>query len=106
MDRAGVPDDRAWIVTLWTADGAQAARITGIDRKDTALLTAARALVGADVTLPRCVRARIEGYDRRARREVSWWVGEVPPEPPTPPAVPDAPPTPAAKQGRRWPWSR
>lgn len=107
-DRAGPRPGTEWTVTLWTEDGAQAAHITGIDGRDAALLTAARALVGEDVYLARCARARVEGWDRRRRRAVSWWLGEAPHRPPAPsPALPPMPPLPEqAKPRGRWPWSR
>jgi len=105
MDKAAPSPGREWTVTLWTGDGAQAARITGVDGQDAALLTAARALVGADVYLPRCARALVEGFDWRARQPRAWWLGEAPPRPPAPPPVREPLP-PAAKPRGRWPWSR
>lgn len=107
-DRAGPRPGTEWTVTLWTGDGAQAARITGIDGRDAALLTAARALVGEDVYLPHCARARVEGWDGRRRRAVSWWLGQAPQRPPemhAPASQPTPPPPQAAPRGR-WPWSR
>lgn len=106
MERAGPSPEREWTVTLWLRDGTQAAQIIGIDRKETALLTAARALVGADVTLPRCYRALIEGWDARRRAQREWWIGEAPACPPEPPPPMPTPAPREAKRRGRWPWSR
>lgn len=108
VDPAPPRPGHEWTVTLWTEDGAQAARITGIDGRDAALLTAARALVGADALLPRCTRALVEGFDWRARRPRAWWLGEAPHRPPEPPAPvePSEAPAPPEKARGRWPWSR
>jgi hypothetical protein len=107
-DIEGPRPGRDWTVTLWTADGREAARITGIAKRDGALLTAARALAGTDVLLPKCARAHIEGYDWRRHRPVSLWIGDAPPCPPeAPPIREPLPPAAAPVRPRgRWPWSR